>query len=211
MGRALAAGVALCAVAAFFLTRTPQARFVQLPPGVTEVHAEMVLEEGAEVRGSSSGSVLRAAPDFRGRALIVVRGNRVRLRDFTVDGNRAALEVRAGLPGYDVPFAHFTFGNGVLAEGVRDLIIQNVRFREIAGFAVLVNRSRRVTIDGVRVVDSGSRNHSGRNNTTGGILLEEGTSDFRVTHCELRNVRGNGIWTHPALHHRAPFRRMRPP
>jgi parallel beta-helix repeat protein len=71
-----------------------------------------------------------------------------------------------------------------------------VRFREIAGFAVLVSRSRHVAIDGVRVADSGSRNPAGRNNATGGILLEEGTSDFRVTRCELRNIRGNGIWTH---------------
>jgi hypothetical protein len=46
------------------------------------------------------------------------------------------------------------------------------------------------------VADSGSRNPAGRNNTTGGILLEEGTSDFRVTRCEVRNIRGNGIWTH---------------
>ncbi len=71
-----------------------------------------------------------------------------------------------------------------------------MRFREIAGFAVLVSRSRQVAIDGVRVADSGSRNPAGRNDTTGGILLEEGTSDFRVTRCELRNIRGNGVWTH---------------
>ncbi len=196
MVRALAAGAMLLAAALFFLVQTPGPRSVLLRPGVTEIHAEMVLEEGAELRGSASGSVLRAAADFHGRALVVVRGNRVTLRDFTVDGNRAALEERTGLPGYDVPFARFTRNNGVLAEGVADLGIQNVRFREIAGFAVLVSRARRVTIDGVRVLDSGSRNAAGRNNTTGGILLEEGTSDFRVTHCEVRNVRGNGIWTH---------------
>ena len=44
--------------------------------------------------------------------------------------------------------------------------------------------------------DSGSRDAAGRNNTTGGILLEEGTTDFRVTSCDFRNVRGNGVWTH---------------
>jgi hypothetical protein len=193
--RALAAGL-LAIAAAFLLAPGPRGRFVQLAPGTVELHAEMVLEDGAEVRGSASGSVLRAAADFHGRALIVVRGNRVLLRDFAVDGNREKLEARIGLPGYDVPFARFTLGNGVLAEGVSQLAIQNVRFREIAGFAVLVSRSRQVAIDGVRVADSGSRNLAGRNNTTGGILLEEGTSDFRVTRCELRNIRGNGIWTH---------------
>ncbi len=199
MGRALAVGVV--AIAAILLlapgwTLPPRGRFLQLAPGTVEVHTEMVLEDGAEVRGAASGSVLRAAADFHGRALIVVRGNRVLLHDFTVDGNRATLETRMGLPGYDMPFARFTPDNGVLAEGVGQLTIQNVSFREIAGFAVLVSRSRYVAIDGVRVSLSGSRNAAGRNNTTGGILLEEGTSDFRVTHCELRDIRGNGIWTH---------------
>src|SRR5260370_23321351 len=184
-------------VAAFLLAPVPRGRFVQLAPGTVEVHTEMVLEDDAEVRGAASGSVLRAAADFHGRALIVVRGNHVLLRDFEVDGNRQKLDARLGLPGYDVPFAHFTPGNGVLAEGVSQLTILNVRFREIAGFAVLVSRSWQVAIDGVRVADSGSRNPAGRNKTTGGILLEEGTSDFRVTRCELRNIRGNGVWTHP--------------
>jgi hypothetical protein len=193
--RVLAASLVAIA-AAFLLAPFPRGSSVQLAPGTVEIHTEMVLEEGAEVRGAASGSVLRAAADFRGRALIVVCGNHVLLRDFAVDGNRQKLEARLGLPGYDVPFARFTPGNGVLAVGVSQLAIRNVRFREIAGFAVLVSRSRQVTIDGVRVADSGSRNSAGRNNTTGGILLEEGTSDFRVTRCELRDIRGNGIWTH---------------
>ena len=188
---------ALAAVAAALLLEPlPRGRFVQLAPGTVELHAEMVLQDGAEVRGAASGSLLRAASDFQGRALIVVRGNHVRLLDFDVDGNRQQLEARLGLPGYDVPFAHFTPANGVLAEGVDHLAIRGVRFRNIAGFAVLVSRSRLVAIDDVRVADSGSRNLAGRNNSTGGILLEEGTTDFRVARCELRNLRGNGIWTH---------------
>jgi len=193
--RALAAAVATFA-AAFLLAHEPRGRFVQLAPGVIEIHTEMVLEDGAEVRGAAAGSTLRAAADFRGRAMIVVRGNGVTLRDFAVDGNRDRLETRQELPPSGVPFARFTAGNGVLAEGVSQLAVRNVRFREIAGFAVLVSRSRQVAIDGVTVSDSGSRNAAGRNNTTGGILLEEGTSDFRVTRCGLRNIRGNGIWTH---------------
>jgi len=187
---------ALAAAAAMLLGPSPRAGFVQLAPGTVELHAEMVLQEGAEVRGAASGSVLRAAADFEGRALIVVRGNHVLLHDFTVDGNREKLESRLGLPAYDVPFARFTPGNGVLAEGVDHLAIRGVRFRNIAGFAVLVSRSRLVAIEDVRVADSGSRNLAGRNNSTGGILLEEGTTDFRVARCELRNLRGNGIWTH---------------
>jgi hypothetical protein len=192
----LAAGLLTVAAAFLISPAPPHGRLVQLAPGTVEIHGEIVLEDGAELHGSASRSVLRAAADFRGRALIVVRGNHVVLRDFTVDGNREKLESRLGLPAYDMPFARFTPNNGVLAESVRHLAIQNVHFREIAGFAVLVSRSREVAIDQVSVADSGSRNPAGRNNTSGGILLEEGTTDFHVTRCELRNVSGNGIWTH---------------
>src|SRR5205085_7152779 len=57
-------------------------------------------------------------------------------------------------------------------------------------------RSRDITIDHVRIESSGSRDANGRNNTTGGILFEEGTTDFRVTNSEFYDVRGNGVWTH---------------
>ena len=67
MVRALAAAVATFA-AAFLLAHEPRGRFVQLAPGVIEIHTEMVLEDGAEVRGAAAGSTLRAAADFRGRA-----------------------------------------------------------------------------------------------------------------------------------------------
>src|SRR5436305_12437690 len=112
----------------------------------------MVLEQGAELRGSA-GTVLRAASDFHGRALIVVHGDHVRLRDFTMDGNRSQLEARLELPPYDVPFARFTPNNGVLAEGVSRLAIANVRFREISGFAILVARCHGVSIDDIEVAD----------------------------------------------------------
>ena len=51
-------------------------------------------------------------------------------------------------------------------------------------------------IDHVSVRDSGSRNAKGRNNTTGGILLEEGTEQFSVGDSTFSNIRGNGVWTH---------------
>src|SRR5260370_16118469 len=121
--------------AAFLLVPVPRGRFVQLAPGTVEIHKEMVLEDGAEVRGAASGSVLRAAADFHGRALIVVRGNHVLLRDFDVDGNRQKLEARLGLPGYDVPFARFTPGNGVMEGGVSHLTILHIRFRDISAIS----------------------------------------------------------------------------
>jgi hypothetical protein len=172
----------------------PWRRVKRLPAGVIELHSEMLVD--TDLQGDPTGTVLRMAPDFDGRAAIVVRANGVHLRDLTVEGNRDTHEIRAGLPPYDVPFARFMRGNGVLAVGVDGLTIERARFRGIGGFAVLASRSRHVTIDRVAVSDSGSRNAAGKNNTTGGVLLEEGSSDFHVTNCEVHNVRGNGIWTH---------------
>jgi len=193
----LVLGSAACALAAAFLAGSGGARHVvQLPAGTVELHTEIAVAAGTELRGAPSGTALHAAPDFAGRALIVVQGNNIVLRDFTVDGNRGALEARTGLPPSDTPFARFTHGNGILAIGVDRLTISGIRFREMAGFAILVSQSHSVAIDRVEVADSGSRNPGGRNNATGGILLEEGTSDFQVTRCGLRRIRGNGIWTH---------------
>jgi hypothetical protein len=46
------------------------------------------------------------------------------------------------------------------------------------------------------VSDSGGRDLNGRNNTTGGILFEEGTSEFEVRQSKFIRVLGNGVWTH---------------
>ena len=61
---------------------------------------------------------------------------------------------------------------------------------------MLVSGSRQVAIENIAVSDSGSLNEKGRNNTTGGILIEEGTVNFAVRKCVLTGIRGNGIWTH---------------
>jgi len=190
--RTFLAAAAMVALAVLYLWPGPRRRILQLPAGVTEVHSPTFVEAGTEVFGGN----LRAASDFAGPAILVVRGNNVRLHDFSIDGNRDALEVRSPLPPSDVPFEKFTRANGILAAGVSGLAVENVRFQNIAGFAILVSRSRGVAIDRVSVQDSGSRNPAGRNNTTGGILFEEGTANFRVTRSELRDIRGNGVWTH---------------
>lgn len=173
---------------------------VELPAGVAGIQAEIEIPPGAvdlEIRGAASGSTLRASDHFQGRAIFrCERANRVRFTNFAIDGNRNVLERRSGLPGFSTPFARFTGGNGVLAVNVASLRVSNVRFAGLPGFAILVSSSRDVWIDGVQVSDSGSRTPGGQNNATGGILLEEGTRNFAVTHCDLRDVRGNGIWTH---------------
>jgi len=175
---------------------SPARRVIELPAGVIELRSEMLVAGGTEVRGASAGTTLRLAAGFTGRAAVVVRGDGVRLSGFTIDGNRETLEIRAGLPRWDTPFARFTAANGVFAEGVSGLVVENVRFRNIAGFAVLASRARYVAIDRIQVAASGSRNATGRNNGTGGVLIEEGSTDFCVTRSEFRDIRGSGAWTH---------------
>jgi hypothetical protein len=172
-----AAAIVITVAIAMFLA-APSRRPVIVARGPMEVPA------GVEVVGS-----LREAG-------LVVAGNDVYIHDLTIDGNRDETEVRQGLPPWNRPFTGFTVGNGIVIDGRRHVTIRNVTLRNIAGFAILVARSHDITIDHVRVENSGSRNADGRNNTTGGILIEEGSADFRVTNCQFREILGNGIWTH---------------
>ncbi len=191
--------LALWALAAG-LPEIPRSGTVTLPAGVIELRQELAIPEGAhdlEIRGAPEGTLLKAADDFHGRALLVVaRARQIRILNLALDGNRTALARPQGLPPHDTPFCRFTPHNGVLAEKVEDLVLSNLRLRNIAGFAILAASSHRVRIERVHVEDSGSLDALGRNNTTGGILLEEGVADFLVRECRLLRVRGNGVWTH---------------
>ena len=64
------------------------------------------------------------AADFRRRGRDIVRGNNIWLHDFSIDGNRAALEARQGLPPYDRTFAAFTANNGIAATSVNAVEIR---------------------------------------------------------------------------------------
>jgi len=173
---------------------------VRLPAGQVEIHSELVVGDGAQelvIEGAPSGSTLRAAADFEGAALLVIRSaRRVSLRRFSLDGNRTALEKPSGLPPSDVPFYHFTRASGILILEAEDVQAEDLRISNVAGFAVLAARSRRVDLRNLEVRASGGRNQAGRNNATGGILLEEGVDGFRVAGCKFFGVRGNGVWTH---------------
>jgi hypothetical protein len=194
--RALAGGAVLVLAAWLLAGHAPRVRVMVLPAGVVELHFPLAVDGPVRVEGAPAGTVLKVASDFTGRALMLVHGSGVTLTGFSIDGNREAIGTRAGLPPSNRAFAQFTAANGILAEDCGRLVIQGLQMRNVAGFAVLVNRSRDVTIDGIQVSDSGSLDAQGRNNTTGGILLEEGTSRFRVTHSRFRNILGNGVWTH---------------
>ena len=199
MGKnALAGGAAV--LAALLLSGVPmRVRVIELAPGVVELHSEMLVSGRTRVVGAAGGTTLRAAADFHGRALLLLQGSQVTLTQFSIDGNRAALasaETRTGLPPSNRAFAGFTAANAILADGCAHLSIDHLGLRNVAGFAVLVSRSRDIAVDNVDVSDSGSLDPRGVNNTTGGILLEEGTTRFRVTHCRFHNILGNGVWTH---------------
>ncbi|MEO8128244.1 MAG: right-handed parallel beta-helix repeat-containing protein [Bryobacteraceae bacterium] len=171
---------------------------VELPKGTIEIAAEVKLPAGAhdlEIRGADT--VLRAGSDFRGRAILSCSGCRnIKITGITFDGNRSELAKPAGLPEHDQPFSRFTVNNGILMENADGLVIRQVKFQNIAGFAVLVSHSTDVLIEETLVENSGSLNQKGRNNTTGGILLEEQTEHFDIRKCTLKNILGNGIWTH---------------
>ncbi len=178
----------------------PRTGRVVLPAGVTTLKAEILIPEGAHdlvIAGNPKGSVLKLARGFSGRGAIVCeKSKNIRLVGFTVDGSRMGVTERIGLPPSNVRFADFYKRNGILADQVEGLSVHRVSFHDIWAYAVLVSKSQRVLIDDLRVSDSGSRNPKGRNNTTGGVLLEEGTSDFQVLRSKFLNVLGNGVWTH---------------
>ena len=171
---------------------------VELPKGTVSISSELKLPAGAhdlEIRGANT--VLRAANDFRGRAIISCSGCRnIKITGITIDGNRDQLAKPSELPPHDRTFAQFTQNNAILIENTGGVKISDVRFRNIAGFAVLVSGSREILIEQSRIENSGSLNKKGRNNTTGGILLEEATEHFDIRKCTLKNILGNGIWTH---------------
>src|ERR1700733_1765370 len=171
---------------------------IRLPRGVTEISAELKLPDGAhDLVIAGDGTTLHVAANFHGRAIFTCHGcARIHLTNFAIDGNRAALEKPLPFAPSDKTFANVFANNGILIEDTDGLAIDHVDFSNIANFAALISHSKHVTIDHVAVKDSGSRNAKGRNNTSGGILLEEGTDQFTVADSTFRNIPGNGVWTH---------------
>jgi hypothetical protein len=173
---------------------------IGLPAGTVDLHAPLQFEPGAhdiEVRGHASGSVLRLAGDFQGRAAIVGHGMKnVRLAGFHIVGARPVSPTNVYLPGSNTPFADFYEGNGIVFTDSRGITIRDVSLKGIAAFPVLISHSGPVTLESLTIEDSGTLNSLGHSNTTGGILLEQGTTGFAVRNCRIRNVSGNGIWTH---------------
>jgi hypothetical protein len=170
-------------------------RQVHLPAGTVEIRSGVRVPDGFRIAGHVSGTVLRASDTFRGRAVLLC-GRDVVIENLTIDGNRGKLERPVGIAPYDRDFIGYYDRNGLIADNGDNLVVRNVTFRNISNFAAIIARSRHVRFEAVTVEDSGSLNDKGRNNTSGGILLEEGTSGFTVRESRFIRVRGNAVWTH---------------
>src|SRR5579884_1346014 len=132
---------------------------IVLPAGVITVASEIRVPEGAHdlvITGNPRGTTLRAAPGFKGRALIVCeRAKNVRMTAFAVDGARDGISGRVDLPPSDVPFARFYRNNGILVDQTDGLAVSRVRFVNVWAFALLISRSTRVRIEEIAVAGSG--------------------------------------------------------
>jgi hypothetical protein len=176
----------------------PQTGTVHLGSGSIEVSSELRLPAGAhDLTVVGDHTILRATASFHGRAILSCKScRRVTFRNFAIDGNRATLEKPLPLPPSDKAFASFYPNNGILIEDADGVKMDHVDFTNITNFAILVNHSHDVLLDHISIENSGSRNAKGRNNTSGGILLEQGMDAFTVADSVFRNVRGNAVWTH---------------
>ena len=171
---------------------------IHLPPGEIEVSSELKLAQRAhDLEIVGSGTRLKAADNFKGRAILVLENAaRIHLRDFTLDGNRGKLAKPLEMAPPENAFRVWYPNNGVLANKVSGLEIERLELSNVVNFPILVSQSSKVHISSVTVHDSGSKNARGRNNLGGGILLEEGTTDFEVRDSTFHSILGNALWTH---------------
>lgn len=204
----IALSAALCITTA--CTLSPEAKLrkalaeqktglIQLPSGQIVLHDELVTSPGAQdLEIAGSDTTLRAAPDFKGRALLVIdRAENVQVHHITFDGNRdnlAAPPLEMAPP--ENAFRVWYPNNGILADRVQGLSIVNVWLSNVRGFPILVSRSSKIRMLKLTVEDSGGKDAKGRNNLSGGVLIEEGSKNFEVHESVFRRVLGNGLWTH---------------
>ena len=171
---------------------------INLPPGVIDISAELQVAPGAhDLDIVGSGTILKATDEFKGRAILVADGARnIRLRDFSVDGNRIVLEKPLDVAPPENALREYYLNNGVLLDRVEGADISNLTLANIANLAMIVSRSSKIRMHHLRVEDCGSLDSKKHSNGTGGVVLEEGSTDFEVRTSAFRRIRGNGLWTH---------------
>lgn len=173
---------------------------LELPAGIVHLKRPLVIPNGTshlELRGNPAGSTLVLDPDFRGAAAVLADTvSNLTLSGFTIAGNRADLQSNWNLPLNEAAFADYYADNGIVIRHSRNVTISGVRFLRICAFPVIVNATAGAVIASVTVEDSGTLNPDGHNNTTGGILIEEGSSAFEVRNSKFSRIAGTAIWTH---------------
>jgi hypothetical protein len=173
---------------------------IVLPAGETHLLRPLQMPDNSRhitLRGDAAGSTLVMDAGFEGSAAVLVNSSAdVTLSGFTVRGNRRELKSEWYFPLHEAAFADFYADNGIVVRKSSAVSIRNVTFREIRAYPVLINSSSKVTVDGITIEDSGTLNRAGRNNTTGGILFEEGVSGFEVRRSAISRITGTAIWTH---------------
>jgi parallel beta-helix repeat protein len=163
-----------------------------------EISSDLTLAPGAhdlEIVGNQTR--LKAADNFKGRAVLVLENvERIHLHNLEIDGNRDKLAKPLEMAPPENAFRVWYPDNGVLANKVTGLQIERMTVAHVVNFPILVSQSSNVRIWGATIQDSGSKNARGRNNLSGGILIEEGSSSFEVTESLFRGIAGNALWTH---------------
>jgi hypothetical protein len=172
---------------------------VELPAGETHLNRPIVIPKGAKnirLRGAS-GSTLVMDADFKGSAAILADGvSNITLSGFVITGNRLDLKSDWYLPLKEAAFADYYTDNGIVIRNSTNVTIRGVTISGIRAFPVIVNATAKSLLDSVFIESSGTLNRDGHNNTTGGILIEEGSSGFEVRNSTIHRVSGNAIWTH---------------
>jgi hypothetical protein len=171
---------------------------INLPPGVVEVSSEFQLAPGAhDLDIVGSGTLLKATDEFKGRAVLVAEGSRnIRLRDFSLDGNRIVLTRAVDAPAPENALRDSFLNNGILLDRVEGAEVSNLTLANIANLPILISRSSKIRMHHLRVEDSGSLDSRTHSNGSGGVVLENGASDFEIRASIFRRIRGNAVWAY---------------
>ncbi len=169
---------------------------VTLPKGTIELSREILLAPKAhdlDIRGD--GTTIKAAATFRGRALLVVQsGSRnVNIHDLALDGNRDAVGRFTSLPPTGTLLSRVVANNGILVESSDSVHITRLKAAHVAGFTVLVSGGKGMSASEVEITESGGLSLQRRNNGSGGIALEDGTTDFDIRNNRFGGIRGVGV------------------
>lgn len=173
---------------------------VELPAGEIHLSRPLTIPKGTKdlaIQGNAKGSTIVLDPGFAGRAAIEGEAvSNIFFRNFSVTGDRSEMKSAWALPRDGVAFADFYTANGIVIRRGSNIGVHAVSFSKIRAFPLLLNAVHGATVDAVTIADCGTLNPDSHNNTTGGILLEEGVKDFEITGSKISRIPGNAIWTH---------------